>query len=118
MRSVRARLEIDQRCEVGESPYWDWVDKRLLWIDVYAGRIHEQRLDGSVATIQLDGPVGAVAARAGGGLVAALADGVALFDTFNDLERFIPVEADLPDHRLNDAKVDRLGRLWAGTMHR
>lgn len=52
-----------------------------------------------------------------GGLIVGTKDGVGYLDTATDL--FEPVadpEAEMPDRRINDAKVDRAGRFWFGTM--
>jgi sugar lactone lactonase YvrE len=112
-----AELTVDCRCELGEGPCWDAATETLLWVDITPGRIHRRGSGSEVETIQLDRTVGAVAPRAGGGLVAAVADGFLLLDGEGGIERHVPVEADLPHHRMNDGKVDRLGRFWAGTTH-
>lgn len=114
---LEAELIVDGRYALGEGPCWDPATESLLWVDIEAMRIHRMATDGGLESIQLERSVGAVAPRAGGGLVAAVADGFALLDAAGGLERLIPVEADRPEQRMNDGKVDRRGRFWAGTMH-
>jgi sugar lactone lactonase YvrE len=112
-----AELVVDLPCALGEGPCWDEASGSLLWVDIEGARIHRLRDDGAVCTIQLTEKVGAVAPRAAGGMIAAVAGGFVLLERDGALERSIPVEADRPDTRMNDARVDRLGRFWAGTTH-
>jgi sugar lactone lactonase YvrE len=51
-----------------------------------------------------------------GGLVVALRDGFGILAD-GHLQMVAPVEADLPDNRMNDGKCDPAGRYLAGTMH-
>lgn len=115
--ALEADLLVDLPCTLGESPCWDGESETLLWVDIEGQRIHRLGGEGDVSTIQLGQLVGAVAPRQGGGLVAAIADGFALLDGGGAVERLIPVDADRPEMRMNDACVDRLGRFWAGTTH-
>ena len=118
MIGLEAELLFDQGCLLAECPCWDVSTETLLWVDIEGMRIHRAPIGGTVSTIQLDRTVGAAVPRIAGGLAAAVTDGIMLLDVDGREERFIPIEADLPEHRMNDAKVDRLGRLWAGTLHR
>jgi sugar lactone lactonase YvrE len=108
------------RCEdeLGEGPVWDERRDELLWVDILRKRIHAwEPAAGTHRELQVDRPVGAVVPRASGGAVAALGQGFAHVDL--DGETIEPL-ADLgladPSIRMNDAKCDRQGRLWAGTM--
>ena len=61
--------------------------------------------------------VGSIAPRKSGGFIAGTEDGIALVDPAADrFEIVANPEAELPDNRFNDGKVDRRGRFWAGTM--
>src|SRR5207249_11709210 len=61
--------------------------------------------------------VGAVAPTERGDLVLAVHDGFARLDLATGRVTMIAdVEADRPDHRMNDGKCDPAGRFWAGTM--
>lgn len=100
--------------EVGEGPVWDVQCDRLWWVDLLAGLIH--RTDprtGKTTTVSCGQPVGAVALRRSGGLVAA---DVAGFSYLGDEGRVVERMPFLPGgHRMNDAKVDPVGRYWAGS---
>jgi len=112
---VAARVSAD----VGEGPCWDDATRTLLFVDVTPGTIH--RLDpemGVLASRSIGQEVGAAIPRTGGGLVVAARDGIGFLDDDPraDLVMVAPIEADNPGNRMNDAKCDPAGRLWAGTM--
>ncbi len=115
---VEIRLLVDAKNHLGEGPLWDVQEQRLYWIDSSAAEIWSCREDGSdVRLWYLPRHIGAMALREKGGAVLALANGFHLFD-FKTL-RFTQIgdpEADEPDNRLNDGKVDRRGRFFAGYM--
>jgi len=56
--------------------------------------------------------------RQKGGLIVGLKDTISFldFDPFT-LTPIAKIESDKVNNRLNDAKIDRFGRLWTGTMH-
>jgi sugar lactone lactonase YvrE len=103
---------------LGEGPWWDARTGTLLWVDI-DGRL-VQRHDpssGSTVTRSLDQKAGAVIARAAGGLALALEDGIWVADAdLGPLRPAASIEPDDPSTRLNDAKCDRRGRLWVGSM--
>lgn len=104
--------------ELGEGPSWDTSSGTLLWVDIL-GRL-VQRLDpvtGHWTTWATDQTPGAVVTRAEGGLALCLQDGVWFVDSDGgSARRFVSLESDDPGTRSNDAKTDRRGRLWVGTM--
>jgi sugar lactone lactonase YvrE len=110
------------RCRLGESPYW-WAERRqLLWVDVHNGLVHSWSEAGGSATADVAERVAFVVPSDSGELVLGLRHGIATLPSFaaasGDLEPAIPVQADLPQTALNDARADRQGRLWFGTMDR
>jgi sugar lactone lactonase YvrE len=109
---------VDAHAELGEGPVWDTERGLLLWVDITGKLIHEyDPRTGSDTSFPTPVPVGAVALRGRGGLVLAMEDGFWLWGLGrNDPKRFVPVEADMPENRMNDGKVDPAGRFWAGTM--
>ena len=103
---------------LGEGPWWDARTGTLLWVDI-DGRLLQRHdpSSGRTVTRSLDQKAGAVMARAGGGLALALGDGVWVADADLGLLRLAAsIEPDDPGMRLNDAKCDRRGRLWVGSM--
>ena len=123
-RAVRSvdldHSDIAVRCddELGEGPVWDAERKTLLWVDIVRRRIHLWEPDaGTHRELEADQPVGAVIPRAAGGAIAAYGQGFAYVDLDDGrIEQFIDLGLTDPSVRMNDAKCDRKGRLWAGTM--
>ena len=106
------------RAELGEGPVWD-PHRNVLWfVDILGRTIHRYDPTSFEATaLELPQEVGAVVPRRSGGLIAAVRDGIAhIDDETGAFELVTPIEADRPTNRMNDAKCDRGGRLWAGTM--
>ncbi|MEV6137965.1 SMP-30/gluconolactonase/LRE family protein [Nocardia sp. NPDC051990] len=104
-----------------EGPVWDARTDEVLWVDIPAGRIHRATLrDGDLvgrSTVVMGKRVSAVVPCASGGLIATAVD------TFVHIDDGAITEVaalSLPDdgirRRMNDAKADPCGRLFAGTM--
>lgn len=102
------------RAEVGEGPHWDGARRVLWWVDLLAGLVHRSDLgSGETTTFSTGRPVGAVVTRGRGGLVTADRRGFSFLTS--DGEVLDRVEVLAPGHRMNDAKTDPAGRLWAGS---
>lgn len=102
------------RALLAEGPVWDVKDGSLLWVDILRHEVHRCDDGGDRVLARLEHPVGAVALRAAGGLVAAADMGVALLDEATGRTEWI-ARVDRGD-RMNEAKCDPAGRLWAGTL--
>lgn len=104
--------------EVGEGPAWDEHEGVLWFVDVMKGTLF--RFDPVASRLEqrpLGMPIGAAIPARDGGLILAMADGVHRYTWgAQQATRIVPVEADNPAVRMNDAKCDPRGRLWAGTM--
>lgn len=107
------------RAELGEGPVWDERRQELYFVDILGESVHAYSPADDVHRSFATGrPVGAVVLRDDGGLLLAAhtaffvaeADGTAFerFGTFDVADERV---------RFNDAEVDPLGRLLAGTMH-
>jgi sugar lactone lactonase YvrE len=119
VRSASTRIEVfaDLRADVGEAPHWDEQTKTLLFVDLTAGMVFRYDQSGAkLGSFSVGQEVGAVVPRRGGGLVLAVRDGIAaVSDAGEGFELTSPVERDIPGNRMNDAKCDPAGRLFAGT---
>lgn len=116
-RTLTAEPVLDAHAELAEGPRWDSRSETLLWVDILGGRVH--RLDpGSVrdTVVEVGGHVGAVAPRESGGLVAAMREGFATIDEYGGVGAVAPLFAEQPNLRFNDARADRAGRFWAGSL--
>jgi sugar lactone lactonase YvrE len=104
---------------LGEGARWDARRDELLRVDIVAGQVFRDRVDGDgslapIATYQLPGTVGAIAPIEGDpGWILAADRGfayLALDGTTHQLAEVAPEGT-----RMNDAACDPLGRFWAGT---
>ena len=104
----------------GEAPCWDEPQQSLYWVDIDGCRAHRYRLnDGVVDTWDLPEKTGwLLPCAAHSEWLAGCKSGIYLMDLdAGSRELLIDPEPDLPGNRLNDAKIDVDGRLWAGTMN-
>jgi L-arabinonolactonase len=118
MHVIKAECVAREEAIVGESPVWSPGEQALYWVDITGRKIHQfHPSTGATETFQLSEPVTALALRAQGGLVLSLRKDFALFDLESRQLTYLGnPEQDRPDNRFNDAKCDRQGRFWAGTM--
>jgi len=119
VRSASMRVEVfaDLHADVGEAPHWDEQTRTLLFVDLIAGTVFRYDQSGTkLGSFPVGQEVGAVVPRRTGGLVLAVRDGIATVSgTGEGFELTSPVEGDIPGNRMNDAKCDPAGRLFAGT---
>ncbi len=105
------------RAQVAEGPHWHDRTGELLWVDLLRGDFYQHNLaTGAEKISHLPQATGAVVPAETGGYVAAVRDGIATFTTAEDFRIVAGIESDHGTNRMNDAKVDAAGRLWAGTM--
>ena len=104
---------------LGEGPLWCPREQALYWLDIKRPAVY--RFDpetGQTGHWPLPSDIGCMALREAGGMVVGLRSGFATLDF--ETGAVIPIvdpEADRPDNRFNDGKVDRRGRFWAGTLN-
>jgi len=103
----------------GESPIWSPEEKALYWVDCEGSKAFRMDTVGVVyQSFEADMPVTAICPRQRGGWIAATKKGLAFWDARGGhFERIVDPEEGNPDHRCNDATIDRAGRLWVGTMN-
>lgn len=121
MEDAKILQVIETGAILGESPVWSPDEQVLWWLDIKTPALH--RFDPATGTDRswsLPQETGSIVLRAGGGLVAGMRDGFAFLSVTDDsvaLEQIGNPEPDRPQSRLNDGRVDRQGRYWAGSMH-
>ena len=103
---------------LGEGPSWDSAAGLLYWVDLKRPAILRwDPRQGQTGLWPLKRPVGFAAPAKSGRLIFADSEGLAFLDLESgETERLIDPESHLPGNRFNDGKVDRSGRVWAGTM--
>lgn len=109
----------DQRDTLGEGLLWSNRDDALYWTDIIGCKLHRLRLtDEALNSWTMPEMIGWVVEREKApGFIAGFQSGFVELEL--DPLRIRPVaqpEPDLPRNRRNDAKADRFGRIWAGSM--
>ncbi|QTG16929.1 SMP-30/gluconolactonase/LRE family protein (plasmid) [Agrobacterium tumefaciens] len=116
---MRIEIVVDVKTTLGEGPLWDAAQERLYWIDSFDGRVFRATMDGrELRAWDVPQKIGSMAIRKdGGGAIVSLQRGFHTLD-FNsgDVRLIHDPEPDLLSNRLNDGKVDRRGRFFAGSM--
>ncbi|MFP1133078.1 SMP-30/gluconolactonase/LRE family protein [Asticcacaulis sp. W401b] len=105
--------------KVGEGPIWSARDGCLYWVDILGNALHAYYLQsGSTRTWSFRQHVCWIIEREKGGFILGLADGIYTLRlepfAMTHLATLFPAES---QNRLNDAKADNLGRIWAGSTH-
>ncbi len=116
---MRIEVLLDVKTTLGEGPVWDVEQQRLYFIDSMDGRVFRCTADGTeIRAWDVPGKIGSLALRKDGeGAIVSLQDGFHKLDfKTGECELFHNPEPDLPANRLNDGKVDRRGRFFAGSM--
>ncbi|HKS57749.1 MAG TPA: SMP-30/gluconolactonase/LRE family protein [Steroidobacteraceae bacterium] len=112
-------IERDRSDLLGEGPVWSAREGALLWVDILGRKVQRLSLDDETVTVwTLPEMIGWVIERASApGFIAGFASGFAEL-TLEPLriEPIVDPEPDRPQNRLNDAKADHCGRIWAGSM--
>lgn len=118
MSAVRI-IEGSGRSLLGEGPLWSGRDNTVYWVDILGQRLHRLSLaDGAINRWDMPEPICWVIERRDlPGFIAGFASGFA--ELRLDPLEIRPIgnpEPRLPGNRMNDAKADAMGRIWAGTM--
>lgn len=112
-------IERAARDLLGEGPVWSVRRGKLFWVDILAPALRSlDPASGAVSTWDMPEKIGwAIECSGDDGFIIGLKSGFARLDIETmQIERIGDPEPDRPHNRLNDAKVDRAGRIWAGTM--
>ncbi|WP_047144708.1 SMP-30/gluconolactonase/LRE family protein [Aquamicrobium sp. LC103] len=121
---LRTTRRVDVDCvlpwgaQLGESPVWVAEEKRLYWVDILEPAVHRfDPASGRNETRSTNKLVSAILPAEGGRMFVASQDGIEKFDfALGTFDPYVNPEAELSENRLNDAKVDRHGAIWVGSM--
>ena len=119
MDSYRIVERGGQRDILGEGLLWSPRDNAVYWTDILAPALNRLSLtDGGVTRWEMPDYIGWVIERRDRpGFIAGFRSGFAELELDPLRVRHLAApEPELLDNRLNDAKADRSGRIWAGTM--
>jgi len=111
-------VERDRRDRLGEGPLWSARENALYWTDILSRRLNRLSLDsGTINGWAFTDYLGWAIERERGGFVIGLGRRLLRFNPETGTTRLIAnPEPDRVENRLNDAKADAQGRIWAGTM--
>lgn len=116
---MRIEVLLDVKTTLGEGPLWDAEQERLYFIDSFDGRVFRTTVDGGeIRAWDVPGKIGSMALRKdGAGAIVSLQQGFHALDfKSGDCDLIHDPEPDRPANRINDGKVDRRGRFFAGSM--
>lgn len=112
-------VERDTRDQLGEGLLWSAREQAVYWTDIVSPALNRLSLTTrKVDRWAMPEMIGWVIERRDApGFIAGFRSGFAEL-TLDPLtiKPIVDPEPDLPDNRLNDAKADRWGRIWAGSM--
>jgi sugar lactone lactonase YvrE len=115
-----AALASERSYGLAEGPLWDEERKRVLWVDINAGRIHSGSLDGDMITsagqLSFDETVGAVVCSADGHLGVAGQRDLYRVERDSSREVLASVVPAAKNSRLNDGACDPAGRFLVGSL--
>ncbi|GFS15045.1 regucalcin-like [Elysia marginata] len=101
----------------GEGPHWDVASQSLYSVDIQEGTALRWEADtGKKSKIKLDGTVSFVVPCDRGGVVVGHNRNISHVDWDTQATTVLGEVDKGTTNRLNDAKADASGRLWAGTM--
>jgi sugar lactone lactonase YvrE len=107
----------DVKAVLGEGPSWDPAAQALTFVDIKGRRAFRWRENGGLQEFATPFRLGSLIPRASGGFIAGTDRGIAAVALDTDrFELLFDPEEERETNRFNDAKVDRSGRLFAGTM--
>jgi sugar lactone lactonase YvrE len=109
----------EERDELGEGPLWSAKHNAVFWVDILSQFLYRYSLaDRGVQRWSMPERIGWAVERSNKpGFIAGLQSGFHELDLEPfALRQIVDPEPQFPGNRMNDAKVDRHGRIWAGTM--
>lgn len=107
--------------DLGEGPLWHAPSQRFFFVDIHGCAVHAWHLQtGQRQSWPMPERIGwLIARRDGDGFMAGLQSGFARLwlEPVLRIEKLGSPHPGQPDVRLNDAKADGQGRIWAGSMN-
>ncbi|XP_068586282.1 regucalcin isoform X1 [Cebidichthys violaceus] len=118
MSSVKVECVVKASALIGEGPVWEESEQTLLFVDIGGQKIHRwSPSTNQIQSLETGETVGFVVPRRSGGYVAGVGRSIVAVDWPTQMmTSLVEVDEDKKNNRLNDGKVDPIGRLLAGTM--
>ncbi len=116
---MKATLLYPSQCYLGEGPLWHAERKSCFWVDIESGVLYEYHwLNKSIQTWKFNYNVSMIVQDKNDNLVISLDTSLARFNPATGEHTWLLDIEKENDNRCNDAKCDKPGRLWIGTMHK
>jgi sugar lactone lactonase YvrE len=121
MNNINTNVFLPVNCRLGEGLHWDSERNALWFVDILNYTIYFYNFD----TLELikkvfDQPIGwVISIEKSEKILIGLQSGIALFNFFDSDDNINWISKEFPektDQRLNDAKIDKYGRLWFGSI--
>ncbi|XP_060889090.1 regucalcin [Labrus mixtus] len=116
MSSVKVETVVKVGALIGEGPVWEESEQTLLFVDIAGQKIHRwSPTTNQINSVETSDMVGFAVPRRSGGYIAGVGRSIVAVDwPTQGMTSLIEVDGDKPNNRLNDGKVDPIGRLLAG----
>ncbi|KAM4559844.1 regucalcin [Odontesthes bonariensis] len=120
MSSVKVESVVAVSTLIGEGPVWEESEQTLLFVDIVGQKIHRwSSMTNQIQSVETGDTVSFAVPRRSGGYVAGVGRSIVAVDwSTRMMTSLVDVDEDKPNNRLNDGKVDPIGRLLAGTMEK
>ncbi len=106
----------DVRAILGEGPCWVEREQSVFWTDINQPCLFRWNETNGATRLPVGENICSIMPRASGGYIGAGYNGLLAIDADFNIAPLGNPEPGLPGNRFNDGKIDRAGRLWAGTM--
>jgi sugar lactone lactonase YvrE len=118
VKTYRAEPVFEASNALGEGPVWDGENRQVVWVDIDGKELWRYRPETGMADrTAFDKKIGAAVPARDGSWVLAMQDGFyRLNPATGETALIAATDEPNPANRLNDGKVDRSGRFWAGTI--
>lgn len=118
MSSVKVECVVKASVLLGEGPVWEESEQTLLFVDIAGRNIHRwSAATNQIQSVETEDMVTFAVPRRSGGYIAGVGRSIVAVDWSTQMmTSLVEVDTDKPNNRLNDGKVDPVGRLLAGTM--
>ena len=118
MVDIKLVKSFSSQAELGEGVFYSQARAKVYWVDIYGCKIHVMDWHShSVETFSTPEPVCWVKEIVSGQLIAGFVTGIFILDEkCRPQHKLWQLPGDAAGNRLNDAKVDRHGNLYFGTM--
>jgi sugar lactone lactonase YvrE len=118
---MKAELVYQTADKTGEGVIWLKEQKKLLWVDIDSGILHEYISEtGTYKTHQLPDVVSSIilSGKDEQEVLLTLRNRIVRYNIENGkITEWVKFNFIRPDFRINDAKVSPEGRIWFGVMH-